>query len=279
MRLFSQNSGSILDQFSQEFEQGFLRILSHMHGTKRVQANRVYQEYIADKNHIHMNATVWTTLTGFCKHLGKEGKAIVDETEKGWYIQYVDRDPVLLAKQQEFEARQKEELEEEERINKLLKYQIKQAKLELADGGENCASSESEQQTEEVGPVRITIGSNGKMPDDNKSTKRPIKSVFGGDDEEDDEVDEKASNAHKMKKMKSYEPLMNSEVAGWLKEGIILKVVNKKIHRGEYYGLKGEVIKVLDAHTCKLRLGDKEITVLDEDVQTVVPHVSIAIPV
>ncbi|RYG64117.1 hypothetical protein EON64_14635 [archaeon] len=93
MRVFAENPNSILDDFSRDFEKGFLDTLSRGHGTKRVLANRVYNEYIADKQHIHMNATVWTTLTGFLKHLGKEGKAIVDETEKGWHIQYIDRDP------------------------------------------------------------------------------------------------------------------------------------------------------------------------------------------
>lgn len=83
MRIFGQNAGQILDQFSKEFEKGFLQILSHSHGTKQVSANRIYQEYIADKQHVHMNATIWTTLTGFCKYLGKEGKCEVEETEVG----------------------------------------------------------------------------------------------------------------------------------------------------------------------------------------------------
>jgi DNA/RNA-binding protein KIN17 len=82
MRIFAENSGSIIDEFSQEFERGFVETMSHRHGTKRVQANRVYQEYIADKNHVHMNATIWTSLSEFVKYIGKEGKAVVDETEK-----------------------------------------------------------------------------------------------------------------------------------------------------------------------------------------------------
>jgi DNA/RNA-binding protein KIN17 len=67
-------------------------------GTKRVLANRVYQEYIADKSHLHMNATRWVTLTEFCKHLGRSGIARVDETEKGWFIAWIDSSPKALAK-------------------------------------------------------------------------------------------------------------------------------------------------------------------------------------
>jgi hypothetical protein len=68
-------------------------------GTKRVLANRVYQEYIGDKGHLHMNATRWVTLTEFVKHLGRTGVARVDETEKGWFIAWIDNSPQALAKQ------------------------------------------------------------------------------------------------------------------------------------------------------------------------------------
>ena len=67
-------------------------------GTKRVRANQVYQEYIADKNHLHMNSTRWVTLTEFVKHLARSGIARVDETEKGWFIAWIDSSPKALAK-------------------------------------------------------------------------------------------------------------------------------------------------------------------------------------
>ena len=67
-------------------------------GTKRVLANRVYQEYISDKSHLHMNATRWVTLSEFVKHLGRSGIARVDETEKGWFIAWIDNSPNALAK-------------------------------------------------------------------------------------------------------------------------------------------------------------------------------------
>ena len=45
-----------------------------------------------------MNATRWVTLTEFCKHLGRIGVARVDETEKGWFIAWIDNSPKALAK-------------------------------------------------------------------------------------------------------------------------------------------------------------------------------------
>ena len=68
-QLFADNPGGFLDEFSRDFEKGFMRILSHRHSTKRVKANSVYQEYIADKQHVHMNATTWGSLTAFLKYL------------------------------------------------------------------------------------------------------------------------------------------------------------------------------------------------------------------
>jgi hypothetical protein len=56
------------------------------HPASRVAAKVVYNEFIADRNHIHMNSTCWLTLTEFVKYLGREGKCKVEETEKGWFI-------------------------------------------------------------------------------------------------------------------------------------------------------------------------------------------------
>jgi beta-lactamase class D len=45
-----------------------------------------------------MNSTRWVTLTEFVKHLGRTGVARVDETEKGWFIAWIDSSPKALAK-------------------------------------------------------------------------------------------------------------------------------------------------------------------------------------
>jgi DNA/RNA-binding protein KIN17 len=45
-----------------------------------------------------MNSTRWVTLTEFVKHLGRSGIARVDETEKGWFLAWIDSSPKALAK-------------------------------------------------------------------------------------------------------------------------------------------------------------------------------------
>lgn len=48
--------------------------INSVSGTKRVHNNIVYNEYISHREHIHMNATQWETLTDFTKWLGREGE-------------------------------------------------------------------------------------------------------------------------------------------------------------------------------------------------------------
>ena len=46
----------------------------------------IWKDVIAERHHIHLNATKWVTLTEFVKYLGKEGLAEVDVDEEGkWY--------------------------------------------------------------------------------------------------------------------------------------------------------------------------------------------------
>ena len=56
-----------------DFMDGYTELLRRRFGTKRVHCNIVYQEYISERDHVHMNSTQWETLTDFVKWLGREG--------------------------------------------------------------------------------------------------------------------------------------------------------------------------------------------------------------
>lgn len=47
--LFADNASKYIDQFSKEFCDGYLELLRRQFGTKRVNANKVYQDYIANR--------------------------------------------------------------------------------------------------------------------------------------------------------------------------------------------------------------------------------------
>jgi len=96
-----------------------------------VKANNVYQEFIHDKDHLHMNATRWVTLTEFVKHLGRLGIARVDETEKGWFIAWIDSSPKALAKQEAAMKKERATTSDEQRERMLIAEQIERAAAEV----------------------------------------------------------------------------------------------------------------------------------------------------
>ncbi|KAI9013254.1 domain of Kin17 curved DNA-binding protein-domain-containing protein [Gaertneriomyces semiglobifer] len=144
MMVFSQNPDKFLNSYSTEFKDEFMKLLSRRYGTRRVHANLVYQEYISDRTHLHMNATQWTSLTEFVKYLGREGLCEVDETEKGWFIKWVDRRPESLAKQEAVLKKERMERTEEERAQKELEEQIRKTQeLSAAAAASDSANDDN----------------------------------------------------------------------------------------------------------------------------------------
>ncbi|RKP22878.1 domain of Kin17 curved DNA-binding protein-domain-containing protein [Syncephalis pseudoplumigaleata] len=127
MMLFNQGASKFVDNYSKEFKTEFLKVLSSRYNTRRVHANVVYQEYISDKSHIHMNATRWNSLSEFVAHLGREGIAVVDETEKGWFIQWIDNSPRALARRAAAEKKERSAADDEKREQRLINEQIVRA--------------------------------------------------------------------------------------------------------------------------------------------------------
>ena len=125
--LVAENPGKCIGAFSQEFLRDFMQLLRLQYGTRRVRANEVYQEYIKDKNHYHINATKWETLTGFVMFLGRTGTCEVEPSETGWYIKYIDRSPETLARQEAAAKKQKMDKDDEERIQEAIEKQITRA--------------------------------------------------------------------------------------------------------------------------------------------------------
>ncbi|KAG0700611.1 domain of Kin17 curved DNA-binding protein-domain-containing protein [Suillus ampliporus] len=140
MLVVGENAGRHIADFSSQFQHDFVQLLSRRYNTKRVRANQVYQEFIQDKNHLHMNATRWVTLTEFAKHLGRSGIARVDETEKGWFIAWIDSSPKALAKQEASIKKDRATQNDEQRERTLITEQIERAKLEKEASGEGSAS-------------------------------------------------------------------------------------------------------------------------------------------
>lgn len=140
MLVVGENAGRHISDFSSQFQSEFVTLLSRRFGTKRVRANQVYQEYIQDKHHLHMNSTRWVTLTEFVKHLGRSGIAHVDETEKGWFIAWIDNSPKALAKADAARKKERATTSDEQRERNLIAEQIERAR---EAGGSDDDSNEA----------------------------------------------------------------------------------------------------------------------------------------
>ncbi|KAJ2781185.1 hypothetical protein GGI15_003285 [Coemansia interrupta] len=149
MSIFAANPARYIEQFSQEFEQTFISILSRRYGTKAVDANQVYQELIADRQHLHMNATKWDTLSDFVMYLGREGKCRVEEAERGWTIAWIDTSDEALARKAAIQNKERQAMEDEQLEQRMLEKQVKRAHKALSQSRKDSAATEEAVQATE----------------------------------------------------------------------------------------------------------------------------------
>jgi len=308
MKIFAGNSSGIMDTMSKDFERNYMGTLRRRHGTKRVNANNIYQEVIQERDHIHMNATKWATLSIFVQYLGRTGKCVVDETERGWYVQYIERDMGILAREEALQRRQEAEKAAEQRYAKQMKIQREEAAKAIDKlGGSLEVETTALQRTDADEKVAVALNTQNKA---RSKTLKNNNSVFGSDqDGEDSEIDEPrqattlpshftsySANANGQKKSKSnirqreeekkksrkrskISKALRSE--NWLTRDILVRIISKKLDGGAYYKRKGVVDRVLDdKFTAEIEVLDSrqgegdggDILRLDQDdLETVVP--------
>ncbi|KAK6199429.1 domain of Kin17 curved DNA-binding protein-domain-containing protein [Scheffersomyces amazonensis] len=169
---------STIQNYSSKFQTDFLNLLRVNHGTKRINANKFYQEYILnDKNHIHMNTTKWNSLTSFIKHLGQAGLVRV-ENENPNQVDEFNLVITLVDQKLKYEKKQqgqssKSIKNDEELSMKFINQQIKRGKeVESVQS----PSPRVEPVIKELGPIKLALKSRSKGP-----VARP--SVFDNDDD------------------------------------------------------------------------------------------------
>ncbi|XP_066448192.1 DNA/RNA-binding protein KIN17 isoform X2 [Eleutherodactylus coqui] len=279
--LASENPQQFMDYFSEEFRNEFLELLRRRFGTKRVHNNIVYNEYISHREHVHMNATQWETLTDFTKWLGREGVCKVDETPKGWYIQYIDRDPETIKRQQELEKKKKQDLDDEERTAKFIEEQVKRGKNEKEE--ETPLYTEFSRENEEakvvfsLGKGASTSGPSSSKPSSSVASNVLKSAAVSGTVKRKDPT---PSQVKEKKKKSALDEIMEMEekkkkterTEHWLQQDIVVKIVTKKLGE-KYYKKKAVVKEVIDRYTAVVKLvdsGDK--LKLDQThLETVIP--------
>uniref|UniRef100_A0A336LSL5 CSON002695 protein n=1 Tax=Culicoides sonorensis TaxID=179676 RepID=A0A336LSL5_CULSO len=288
MLLFSDNAGRYIDSFSKEFSDGYLYLLRRQFGTKRVLANRVYQDFIADKNHLHMNATKWYSLTEFVKWLGRTGQCTVDETEKGWYITYIDRDPETLARQEKLARKEKQEKDDEERHQEYIRQQVEKGQKQR-ENDEPKELKEFVRENEEEPlkldlklvqkpkPEPISLKSSVLMSDSASNSIGKRKS-----DNDSDGTFKKPKSVNTSRSLSTIEEVIKQEEEKkermnrkdyWLHEDIIVKLITKSLG-DKFYKQKARVLEVIDKYQAKIKLletGEK-LKVDQAHVETVIPN-------
>lgn len=127
----------VTSEYSADFLGGFLQILRLSYAGQRVSANKVYQDYISDRSHTHMNATRWHTLSGFIQWLGKTGYCKIDfvEEKNQWFLEYVDNSPETLQRKAEQEKLKKARKDDIERQQDAIAVMIERGKQREVEKG------------------------------------------------------------------------------------------------------------------------------------------------
>jgi len=277
--LFGENTGKYLHSYSKDFEKGFNDILRRQYNEKRVQANVVYQQYIADKEHVHMNSTCWVTLTSFVKHLGRSGKCIIDETEKGWYVTWVLKDQDTLDKEKKAAKKEKMFKDDEEKVKDYIDAQIEKAKEQSTLNEADFEATELLKAEDEQLKLDMKLKNFNKVQE---SGNNELKNVFK-------DVPAPSKEKEKVKvdikrKMTALEEIMAQEKKkkkvpddpkdrSWIRENIVVKVVTKSLG-DKYYKKKGYVKEVFDDFAALVVMNDTGAKVkLDQDhLETVIPQ-------
>ncbi|PKA55673.1 hypothetical protein AXF42_Ash011965 [Apostasia shenzhenica] len=298
MQVFGQNPNRVIGGYSEEFERSFLDHMSRSHRFSRIAATVVYNEYISDRHHVHMNSTQWATLTEFVKYLGRTGKCKVEETPKGWFITYIDRDSETVFKDRLKNKRLRSDLVEEERQERTIAQQIERAAAQLYSTSGSADENSDPPKPDDLQPLAVkpsekvifslqtssASSSKANPPADGSgSTSR-----LGFDEGPDSERTIKKTKAvpagvGKVGKSVLDELMIEEENSKekinrkdyWLCEGIVVKVVSKTLADKGYYKQKGLVRKVIDKYLGEIEmLGNKHLLRVDqEELETVIPQI------
>jgi len=262
MAVFCQNPGKFMDEFSSDFEKGYMRLMSTTYCKTRVLANHVYMEFIKDRHHMHMNSTIWVTLSGFVQYLGRTNQCKVEKTQKGWYVEYIDNSPEAKKREEESQKRVKADLTDEERQKQLMDQLIKEGKERGGYKESECTALERTSD----GPLSLNLN----IKNEKKTVPKSVGNVFEVEDAKSalkrgsDELNGEESSKQKMK---------TNEEDNWVVAGIVVKVMNKKVGDGAFYKKKGEIMKVRDKYTADVKMHDsgKTLRLDQDDLETVIP--------
>lgn len=145
-----QNFKGVQEEFSKQFLHDFISLLKTAHGEKSIHANRFYQEVIARKDHTHLNATRWHSLTDFVKYIAREGIVRVEEKEDGIFISWIDDSPEAMRRREAVKRKEMQDKGDEEREQTMLREQIKRAQRDAEARGVTADGDGDDEEAREL---------------------------------------------------------------------------------------------------------------------------------
>lgn len=309
MLIVAENPERFTSEYSGQFLKDFMHLFKTRFGSKRVFANQVYQEYIKDRYHIHMNSTRWLSLSGFVQWLGRNSYAEVDQTERGWYITYIDRDPETLARQENAKKKEKMEKDYDERMRIITNKQIERGK-QSTNRTINDEKTEEDKlliRDDESNKIVLKLDLNKNSKDDDSSADKNVKETSKIDKSKDvlklekdasindlfDQDDDKpisltkqrnetriSAKSQKEVKRSALDEIIEEEERKkkkikrdhWIEKDLIVKVISKKLPE-KYQNKKGFIERVEDKYTAFVRMNESNALIkLDQDdLETVIP--------
>ena len=306
MLIVAENPNRFLSEYSSEFLKGFMHLFRTRFGSKRVFANQVYQEYIKDRYHMHMNSTKWLTLGSFVAWLGKNGYAEVDHTERGWYMTYIDRDPETLRRQELSKRRDKGEKDYDERMRAVINEQIERGKESSRPQEDEKEEDKLLRRDDENDKIVLKLDLNKKPAGEKKeasasisrsadeqSSKRWTDAELTTKEDEKPDVEDVKPNISEFRQqpkisVKSQKELKRSVLdeiieeeeskkktrrkENWIEKNLVVKVVTKKIAE-KYQKKKGVIERVEDRFLAYVRMSESNalIKIDQKDLETVIP--------
>jgi DNA/RNA-binding protein KIN17 len=204
-----------------------------------------------------MNATIFDSLSNFVQYLGRTGKAVVDQTPKGWFCAYINRDPDAVAKQEALQAKEHSQLTDEELAERIIQQQMAMAR--------QTAVPESKQEFQEFiredpdQKLSFSMKQSAKLSGSGLAVVAPIiqtsllvpndvtESVVVASKRkrsaleelmEEEEAKKRFASASEVKG-KPHVSATSDHLDNWICKGIVVKIMNKSLAHGEFYKAKG----------------------------------------
>lgn len=210
----------------------------------------------------------------------------------GWYITYIDRDPETLAAQERKAKKEKMDKDDEERLMDFIDKQIERAKQDTKeDEGETSKIPLMRPENDTPLVLDIKLKPKPKLlpvleikQEKIKSEDSQSKSVSSKSVNEKDEKLKRSNNDNETESSKKLKTDDNPPATeGWLKEGLMVKVITKSLG-DKYYKAKGIVQSVgTESFVGKVKLQTPEevnghIIRLDQEyLETVIPAIDKAV--